>query len=79
MDGYYDIENTKENQGNSKAVIIGVVVAVVVVLIIVGLIIYFYRKRKYALRNQAYNQAYNENNQVQVNNNVNSYNSKMYN
>ena len=56
MDGEYVIENTKENKGNSKAVIIGVVVAVVVVLIIVGLIIYFYRKRKYALRNQAYNQ-----------------------
>ena len=77
MDGEYVIENTKENKGNSKSVIIGVVVAVVVVLIIVGLIIYFYRKRKYALRNQAYNQAYNENNQVQVNNNVIPYNNNV--
>ena len=45
MDGTYDIENTKENEGNSKVVIACVVVGVVVVIAIIGIICYC-RKRK---------------------------------
>ena len=71
MYGYYDIENTKENHGNSKAVIIGVVLAVVVIAVIVGIIVYCYRRKKLAAMNQVSVPVYSDNNQVQVNNNNN--------
>ena len=71
MYGYYDIENTKENQGNSKVVIICVVVGVVVIAAIIFIIYYCYRKKKLASIRGVQN---NNSQQVNIQNNANANN-----
>ena len=72
MDGTYDIENTKENQGNSKVVIACVVVGVVVVIAIIGIICYC-RKRKQQQQN---NGDFTVQQNVNVQNNNGPYNNR---
>lgn len=70
MNGAYDIENTKENKGNSKIVIACVVVGVVVIIAVVAIICYC-RRRK--MQNQFYqNNIVQQNVNVQNNNNINN-------
>ena len=84
MYDYYDIENTKDNEGNSKALIAGIVVGVVVVIAIVAIIIYCCRKKKLAAlqqNNGGYpSQDINvQNNAGQYNNGTNYNNANAYN
>ena len=74
MDGYYDIENTVENQGNSGGaiiVIICVVVVVVVIAAIIFIIYYCYKKKKSASTNQDVQN--NNEQQVKFQSNVDVY------
>ena len=68
MYDFYDIENNKDNEGNSKVLIAGIVVGVVVVIAIVAIIIYCCRKKKLA--------AMQQNNQGYPLHDVNVYNAK---
>ena len=86
MDGYYDIENTKENQGNDKTTIIIIVVVVVAVCAIVGIIYYCCCRKKKAAQmaqaaqnNQANSARVNINNNAAYNNNLGINNNMAYN
>ena len=84
MYDFYDIENNKDNEGNSKALIAGIVVGVVVVIAIVAIIIYCCRKKKLAAlqqNNEGYpSQDVNvQNNAGQYNNGTNYNNANAYN
>ena len=71
MNGFYDIENTKENFGYSKLVITIISVGIVVILIII-VIVYCIKRRK--MYNQGYpSSAYNAQQKVPIQNN-NGYN-----
>ena len=63
INGFYDIENTKEDY---DSVIIGVVLAVLAIAVIIGIISYCYKRKKSASYNQDNSQNSNTNNQVQV-------------
>ena len=84
MNDFYDIENNKDNEGNSKALIAGIVVGVVAVIASVAIIIYCCRKKKLAAlqqNNGGYpSQDINvQNNAGQYNNGTNYNNANAYN
>ena len=86
MDGFYDIENTKDNQGNDKTTIIIIVVVVVAVCAIVGIIYYCCCRKKNAAQmaqaaqnNQANSARVNINNNAAYNNNLGINNNVAYN
>ena len=84
MIGTYNIENTKENKGNSPTTIIVIIVVIVVVAVIIGLIIYCVRKRRrQALMNQPNQNIPVSSRAVNVQNNYapnsNGYNNPGYN
>ena len=73
MDGYYDIENTKDNEGLDTITIIIIVVVVVVVLAIAGIAYCCCRKKttgQVAQNNQANTEVVNINNNAGYNNNA---------